>query len=390
MSKDFDLFSKKFADEARRGLAEDGLIPPPEEPPKPSLSTISAVDLQRKDIPPIRWIVKNLLPAGLNILASPPKYGKSWMVLDLCLSVASGGRFMGYQTIHSGTLYLALEDGQRRLKGRMDKILNGGQAPDGFYFATSAHDLDNGLLDQLDGFLKDHPDTGLIVIDTFQKIRGMAHGKESSYAGDYRETASLKAFADRHNVALLLVHHLRKMKDEGDPFNMISGTTGISGAADTMLVLVKEKRDADTANLSVVGRDVESSDMVLSFNKDICRWVNMGDAEVFAEQQARQEYQKDPIVETIKTLLKQSQDGTWSGSSKDLIEAGTYISRTRLALSTQEMSSKLKHLSQLLYEYDGIVHTRPGNGTGGKKHKFSWADLPPLEELDQEELFDPF
>lgn len=310
------------------------------------------------------------------------------MVLDLCLSVASGGRFMGYQTIHSGTLYLAMEDSQRRLKGRMEKILSGGQAPDGFYFATSANDLDNGLLDQLDSFLKDHPSTGLIVIDTFQKIRGMAHGKESSYAGDYRETASLKAFADNHNVALLLVHHLRKMKDEGDPFNMISGTTGISGAADTMMVLVKEKRDADTANLSVVGRDVESSDIVLSFNKDTCRWVNMGDAEAFAEQQARAEYMDNPIVRTVKKLLEQSPEG-WSGPAQHLMDAGRFITRTSLADSTRALTSKLERLDKLLLECDGIVHERKPNGTGGGKHRFYYADSPQFEELDQS-TFDPF
>lgn len=231
---------ERYADEIRRSLIEDA--PPSGETPRPSLATISAVDLQAKDLPPIRFIVNKLLSVGLNILASPPKYGKSWMVLALCLAVASGNRFLGYMTNQCGCLYLALEDSQRRLKARMDKLLAGKPAPAGFHFATMASPINNGLFDELDDFLKKHSDTGLIVIDTLQRVRGAAHGKEGAYAADYREVGALKAFADQHNVALLLVHHLRKMKDDGDPFNMISGTNGIMGAADTSIVLTREKR----------------------------------------------------------------------------------------------------------------------------------------------------
>ena len=142
------------------------------------LDTITAADLQKKDIPPIRFIVDKLLTVGLNILASPPKYGKSWMVLALCLAVAAGGRFLGYTTNQCGCLYLALEDSQRRLKSRMNKLLAEKVAPAGFHFATMAHSMDDGLFDELEGFIKSHPDTGLIVIDTLQCVRGASHGKE--------------------------------------------------------------------------------------------------------------------------------------------------------------------------------------------------------------------
>ena len=89
--------------------------------------------------------MENLIPAGLNILASPPKYGKSWAVLDLGLAVTSGSRFLGYQTTPCEVLYLALEDSERRLKSRLNKLLAGKNAPAGFHFATAAHDMDNGL-----------------------------------------------------------------------------------------------------------------------------------------------------------------------------------------------------------------------------------------------------
>lgn len=361
-------------------------LPPPSE--KPSLSTISAVDLQQKNIPPIRWIVKDLIPAGLNMLASPPKYGKSWMVLDLCLSVASGGRFLGYQTDKGGCLYLALEDSQRRLKSRMGTLLTGRTAPDGFYFTVSAHSMDDGLFDELEDFLKLHPDTSLIVVDTLQRVRGAYHGKEGAYAADYREIGALKTFADSHNVAILLVHHLRKMKDDGDPFNMVSGTNGIMGVTDTTMVLTREKRGDEHTTLSVVGRDVESNDVVLRFNKTTCHWENLGDGDWFAEQQARSEYQESPVVKTIKKLLEQSPDG-WEGSSKDLLNAGSYITHMPLADSPRALTSKLDRLDKLLLD-DGIIHEPKPNGSGGRKHRFYYSNNSQFEELNEQIEINPF
>lgn len=369
---------ERFADEFKNSLNDKAA---------PTLNTISAAALQEKDIPPIRFVVEGLLPAGLNILASPPKYGKSWLVLALCLAVSIGTRFLGYKTNPCGCLYLALEDSERRLKGRMNKLLGGIKASERFHFATAANPIDAGLFDELDAFLKEHSDTGLIVVDTLQRVRGASHGKEGAYAADYREVGALKAFADRHNVSLLLVHHLRKMKDEGDPFNMISGTNGIMGAADTTIVLTKEKRGDSTATMSVVGRDVESNDMVLRFNKDTCYWENMGDADWFAQEQSRQEYQESPIVWTIKKLLEQSPEG-WAGTAQQLLEAGRLIARTSLALNARDLSSKLKGLEKPLFGYDGIVYERKSNGSGGGKHTFSYMSTQ-FEELEQTEM-NPF
>lgn len=367
---------------------ETGEPPEAQPPPSPSLSTISAEDLQKMEIPPVRWVVQDLFPAGLNLLASPPKYGKSWMMLDLCLAVASGGRFLNYQANKADCLYLALEDSLRRIKARIGKLLAGKEAPAGFHVTISARSLDDGLLDELESFLKDHADVTLIVVDTLQRVRGTTYGREGVYANDYRELAALKEFADRHNVALLLVHHLRKMQDTADPFNMISGSNGVMGAVDTAVVLTRESRDADTTTMSAVGRDIEGNDIVLRFNKSSCRWESLGNADAFEEEQARREYMDNPIVQTVKKLLTQMPNG-WSGTTQQLMEAGRFITRKSLADSTQALTNKLKGLDALLLEYDGIVHGRKPNGTGGKKHEFRYANAPRFEEVEQEE-FDPF
>lgn len=177
----------------------------------PTLTVFSARELQDKDITPPRFFVEGFLPQGLALLASPPKYGKSWFVLDLCLSVAAGVPFLGHKTNKVECLYLALEDGEGRLQDRMNKVLAGNRAPMGFYFSTRSEDVAGGLLEQLDDFLAKKPDLGLIVIDTLQKVRRSTSGKENAYAADYRDAGALKEFADRNRVCVLLVHHLRKM-----------------------------------------------------------------------------------------------------------------------------------------------------------------------------------
>lgn len=379
MQPDFE----PYADEIRRGLTADAQ-PPAEAPPM--LSTISAAALQGKDIPPIRWVVQDLVATGLTILASPPKFGKSWMAMHLCLSVAMGGSFLGYQCRKTGCLYMALEDGERRLKSRMQKILHPVPAPQGFDFTTMAPTLGNGLMDALEGYIKLHPETGLIVLDTLQKIRDVGGGRDV-YGRDYADVGTLKKFADTHNIAVLIIHHLRKMGDDSDPFARISGSNGISGAADTMMVLAKERRSEETATLSITGRDVEQNDLVLRFNKDTCRWENLGDADWFAEQQARVEYQESGLVRTIKKLLEQG--GEWTGTAQQLLDAGRFIARTSLADSARALTNKLKGLDNLLLEYDGIAHERKGNGSGGGKHRFYYVDAPQFEELEQSEI-DPF
>lgn len=372
---------EQYADEIRRGLTAD--TQSPAEVP-PMLSTVSAVALQQKNIPPVRWIMQDLIPAGLTILASPPKFGKSWAALALCLATAAGGRFLAHRCYQSGVLYLALEDGERRLKSRLEKLLNGRPAPPGFDFATEAPTLSTGLIDVLERYIVQRPETGLIIVDTLQKVRDLGGGRDV-YGKDYVDVATLKRFADAHNIAVVLIHHLRKAVDDSDPFARISGTTGISGAADSMLVLTKEKRSDETAVLNITGRDVEMQELVLKFNKSTCLWESLGDADAFAKQQTCREYADSPIVQTVRKLLEQSPDG-WTGSAQNLIDSGRFIAKTTLAPSAKALSKKLQELGGLFFEYDGIIYEYKKNGTGGGKHRFSYADAPQFEELEQSEL----
>ena len=202
------------------------------------LCTIDANTLQSVDYEPISFLVEDLLPPGLHLLAGAPKIGKSWLALWLCLQVAQGKPLWNFSTRPCEVLYLCLEDSFQRIQSRLFDLTE--DAPSTLHFAVMSEQLHNGLVDQMEQFLQEHPATGLAVIDTLQRIRSTGN-EANPYANDYRDIGVLKALADRYRIGVLLVHHLRKMNDD-DPMNMISGTTGLSGATDSNFVLRKSKR----------------------------------------------------------------------------------------------------------------------------------------------------
>ena len=138
-------------------------------------------------------------------------------------------------------------------------------------FSICAKQVGAGLEEQLKRFVQEHPDTKLIIIDTLQKIRE-AGGDKYSYANDYEVVEKLKRLADACGVCLLLVHHTRKQQAD-DKFDMISGTNGLSGAADGAFLLQKEKWTDDTATLDVVGRDQQDQRLYLTKDKEHLTWT---------------------------------------------------------------------------------------------------------------------
>lgn len=358
--------------------------------PKPStgaLAVINAADLAAKYLPPVRFFVEGLLPQGLALLSAPPKYGKSWFVLDLCLAVARGIPFLGRKTYPCGCLYLALEDSENRLKSRMLTLLPSYEIPRNFSFCIAAPDLANGLIDQLESFLQANPDTGMIVIDTLQKVRGPSSRSEGAYKYDYREMGQIKSFADKHGILVLLVHHLRKMADDSDPHNRISGTNGIMGAADTSLVLSRAKRTDAETTLSVTGRDVDSEDLVLKFDKD-CRWKVEGTPEDMQRESAKRKYLAKPLVQVVRTLVFQN-NGKWRGRMKALNEASAMILGDQLLENNElrKYPGMLKAIKDDLEFYDGITYHRHGNGVnnGSGEYEFSaavWEDFHTEQDRD--------
>ena len=209
------------------------------------LNTIDGETLMITPLPAIRYVVDQLLPQGLHILAGAPKVGKSWLALWLCLCVSKGESVWGFATTQSSVLYLCLEDSYARIQNRLFQLTE--DAPPTLHFANLSNSIGRGLEEQISGFLSAHPDTKLVVIDTLQKVR-CSVSDSNPYANDYHDLSVLKTLADQNHIAILLIHHLRKLNDD-DPLNMISGTTGISGATDSSLVLKPDKRGSGRAIL---------------------------------------------------------------------------------------------------------------------------------------------
>jgi hypothetical protein len=232
------------------------------------LSVINGKSLLALDVEPPKFIISQFMSAGLHMLAGSPKIGKSWLALWLCSQISNGEKVWEFDTLKCGALYLSLEDTIDRLHFRLSRITDTGSEQS--YFATNADSLSGTLIKQLEAFMEEYGDTGLIVIDTFQRIRD-ANNDKNSYGSDYEEIRRVKDFADKHKIAVLLVHHLRKMPDN-DPFNMVSGSTGIIGAVDSIYVLEKDSRTDSKAKLHVTGRDIADMQLLLEFDRDSAVW----------------------------------------------------------------------------------------------------------------------
>ncbi len=256
------------------------------------LNTIDGATLMAQPLHPPNFIVDSLLSQGLHILAGSPKVGKSWLALWLAVTVAKGEPVWD-MTVKSGSvLYLCLEDSQLRIQNRLFQITE--DAPATVHFCTEAALLGRGLEEQLENFLAEHPDTVLVIIDTLQMVRNARY--DNTYANDYRDLSALKQIADRHGLAILLIHHLRKEPAE-DVFNRISGTTAISGAVDTSLTLVENRRGSRRAKLFCVGRDIEYREMELERNGDNV-W------EVISDSRDTPELLEDSIVPLLSALME--------------------------------------------------------------------------------------
>ena len=228
--------------------------------PIPKLRTVDGAALMSLPLRPPNFVVDTLLSQGLHILAGSPKVGKSWLALWLAVTVAKGEPVWNLASKQGTTLYLCLEDSVLRIQNRLFEITE--DAPDSVHFCTECAPIGQGLEEQVEYFLAQHPDTALVIVDTLQMIRPV---HDATYANDYRDLSVLKRMADRHGIAVLLIHHLRKEK-AADVFCRISGTTAISGAVDSSFTLVEELRGTARAKLTCIGRDIEYRELELQRN----------------------------------------------------------------------------------------------------------------------------
>lgn len=265
--------------------------------------------LMAQEYEPLQFAVDKILPHGLFILAGSGKIGKSWLSLEICVSVATGGKLWEFFSPQGTALYLALEDNYRRLKDRLEKIDASGLDISRLKLTTAAFGISGGLIEQTNNFIAKNPDTRLIIADTLERIRDTEADK-NIYSCDYRDMTLLREITDKHKLTLLLIHHTRKLSDP-DPLNTLSGSTGLIGSVDGVLVLEKEHRTSNKAKLTIANRDTEGFCFQLELDTEKCKWRFLGGDDDLAEE-------KD---EWFCLLVDDFLEDAWSGTATELCDA---------------------------------------------------------------------
>ena len=293
-------------------------------------------------------VIEGLLYQGTYLFVGSPKIGKSFFMAQLAYHVSTGTPLWDYPVKKGTVLYLALEDDYRRLQERMYRMF-GTDSTENLYFSVSSKPLGNGLTDQLSGFIREHPDTTLVIIDTLQKIREV-DSDSYSYAKDYEIINQLKQFSDSWGICLLLVHHTRKQKSS-DNFDMISGTNGLLGCADGAFMLYKETRTSNKATLEISGRDQQDQKVHLIRDEEKLCWnFEKAETELWKEP-------PEPLLECIANLVTE-ENPTWQGTATELIE------KLGLDMKPNVVSLKLNvNAGRLMNDYS-IRYTNKRNHSG--------------------------
>jgi hypothetical protein len=250
------------------------LAPVPDQP-APRRTRWTDAELMAVQFPEPKWAVPGLLCEGVNMLAGAPKLGKSWMSLGLGAAIANGDPALNSIDVERGpVLYCALEDTGRRLQRRRRQMLAaGGRAAPLLTLETACPTMTRGGDAVIIEWLEANPAARLVIVDTFEKMRGSDAPGQSAYAGDYAAATRFKKIADHYGVAILLIHHVRKQAAE-DFQSLVSGTNGLTGAMDAILVLERGRGQADGV-LHVTGRDVEEADYAMSFDAASGAWTKL-------------------------------------------------------------------------------------------------------------------
>ncbi|MEV0867713.1 AAA family ATPase [Brachybacterium paraconglomeratum] len=290
---------------------------------------MTAAELDAMVLPPTEYAIPGLIPEGASMIVSAPKIGKSWMVLGIAQAIAEGGTVFGSIPVQKRpVLYLALEDGWKRLQARRRKL--GGVAPEGLTFLPT---LEGDARETIQEFLDLHRDSApVVIVDTLQKIRGV-YGGADKYAKDYEDVGSLKDLADAcPGSSLIIVHHTRKAGD-GDFLDSVSGTQGIAGALDAILA-IRRTRGSEDSTLYVTARDAAEGEYAMRMCDGT--WTLKGGSLEAAAQAARQGEMAQGLGDQSQRILAAVADApngiTPSGIAKvvadcDNRKAATYLGR---------------------------------------------------------------
>ncbi len=293
-----------------------------------------------------------LLTEGTCILSAKPKLGKSWFALSMCLALANGDDFLGYKTRKCSTLYLDLETSAALQQKRIRKALKGAKPPGNFYIDGETNKLDAGFVEQIEAYLEEDPNIGVVVVDVFQVIRtGNKSIKETEYEHAYRDITPLNELANKRHIAIILVCHDRKAVDPDDPFSNILGSTGLQGAAAQMIVMYRKSKDRPI-HVSVKSKTVDGlPELDLKFENAEWEVVENADNPEAERSRLLEQYRGSEIREAVLRVLENG--GVWDGRAGELIVASADMD-FGLTYPAKEIGSFLSNNVGRFMAEDGI------------------------------------
>ena len=275
MRRDYDDIPEFEVVDDRPPLTVQTPLPAVTARPRRRLGAHTAAQLLVMDLPEVRQIVPGFFSEGLTLFGGKPKIGKSWLLAGTALALAMGGCALGSIAVDNGdVLLLALEDNRRRLKRRLEQLLPNGGNPTRLTIDYDCPRLDAGGLDDIRAWIQAAENPRMVIIDVLNRIRPAQKNNEGIYDYDVRCLEGLQSLAAESRIAIVVVHHTRKA-DAEDPFDCLSGSTGLTGTADTTLVLA---RDSQGTTLYGRGRDIEEIEKAMSFDRTTGQWSVLGEA----------------------------------------------------------------------------------------------------------------
>lgn len=341
----------------------------------PPLETFSADFFNNTNIEEPTPIIDQVLYSGLGMLGSPAKMGKSYMMLQLAVSVATGSPFMGFKVERPGeVLYLDLQGTKARTKQRLFSM-GYKSMPEGITLAYKARNTDNGFIAQVEQWItskerKRKP--SLIIIDMLEQVKGSQRRTEDAYRSDNRILEPLHDLALKHDISVFTVLHTRKGNTHiapDDPFNEIIGSTGQFGSADCAWMILG-KRDEERKRFSTICRDNDDGQQDFEAVFKDHRWNVTGTVEEIAEKKATEEYNNNPVVFTLRTIIDES-GGGWGGTLSELITEVAQRTSEYPAVTPEKMKKIINSLAYRL-SCEGIYIQYPGKNGGqyGRRYKF--------------------
>lgn len=370
------------------------------KPAKRRFKTITHTELSRMEFKPKWQPVDGMITEGFTLFVGGSKIGKSWLCLDMAYCAAKGIPYLGRNTESCRVLYLALEDGKRRLKDRSG-ILSILQECDNLEYVTTDDDgteddvfpVGDDFREVLDTYLEEHGHRCLVFIDVLQRVRGpIKRSDGDAYQADYKFVRSLKRIADKHGAAIVAVHHTNKGAWK-DQFHSTSGSEGLIAAADN-LMMIKRERGSNIAEISLTGREVKE-DMELIVQRDDSMHYHVVDT----SRPIELAIDDNPVAQTVRAIARDNPAAKVRLNYKDFVAFGEF-ELCRKPCDTATMAASISAVKdELLLRYGIKVRTdtqgRPSSWywRKGEKVKSSGnnpnqgyvevTDLPQLRETHQ-------